>query len=106
MTAQVGDVTQRLGTVESVDGSIYVAGFNIYQSSIGVIKTMGLGSIVTNACDNLEMAGTISSGSGNLAMGAGQMVIDGILTAGNTLILSAHAALLPEPAKPQLRILG
>ena len=82
-------MTQRMGTVESVDGSIYAAGFNIYQSSLGAIKTVGLGSIMVKASNNLDMAGTISSGSGDLAMGAGQMVINGTLSARRTLILRA-----------------
>ena len=76
-----GDVTQNVGTVKSADGNIYAAGVNIFQNSQGVIKTTGLGSITLTASSNLTIAGTVSSGSGNLAMEAGRMVINGTLAA-------------------------
>ena len=101
-----GDVTQTVGTVQSADGNIFVAGFNIYQSSNGVIQTTGLGSIIVKASNNLEMAGTISSGSGNLAMGAGQMVINGTLNAGGTLILRADKGSIIGDGKATAQNIG
>ena len=86
---QVGDVLQLGGDIHTANGNITMFGQNVFQLDNGVITSDG-GSVSIQAPKTILLAGGgVKTGSGSMAMSAGNITLNTALSSGGTLALAA-----------------
>ena len=91
--AKGGDVNQFVGSIQSGNGNIYLAGSNITQRAGAAIQTTGSGAVVLNAINDLNMNGIVRSASGDIVMGAGTVLVNGTLHAGRNVGIESRSSI-------------
>ena len=91
--AKGGDVNQFVGSIQSGNGNIYLAGSNITQRAGAAIQTTGSGAVVLNATNRLEMNGIVRSASGDIVMGAETVLVNGTLHAGRNVGIESRSSI-------------